>query len=791
MNPLGKEMSETEEAFFEKLRATFRVEAEEHLKMLSNGLFALEKAKDTTSLAFKQQVEAIFREAHSLKGAARSVNLQTIQSICQSLENVLAAWREGRLQGSSELFDTLHSTLDHIQKALENSDYAISSCIEKLENIINNVSKNEGVKGKKDVLIKPEEVADDGMDDKAVAIATSEGDTQSLSPSSSQEVKKEDLEVTNKVDHGKVVSVKAEQGQGADKTIRVSLSKLDKLFQEVEELLMVKLTSQQQLADLGSLLLAVQKNEKELGKLGDKASIEAFSQLVDRQKRGMKAIRDGLTTMVKASTQNVHFVSAMLDTLIDDMKKVLMQPISTLFEAIPRMVRDIARDLGKQVQVVFQGEEIEIDRRILEEIKDPLIHLIRNAIDHGIEKPQERLQKNKAALSTLQISAVQSEGNSVELIVSDDGRGIDLEKLKRSAVKQKIFSEKEVSLMTKEEAIKLMFFTGLSTSPMITELSGRGLGLGIVSDKVDKLGGHISVDFSLDKGTTFKLVLPLTLATFRGIHINVAGEDFIMPTHNVKRVVRLSGDEIKTIENRETVVVDGHCLSYVHLADLLSIDSESNNGAVQGKKGLFALIVKVSEQTMAFGTDNVLEEHEVLVKSLGKQSLCVKNIMAATIMEWGKVIPILNPSDLIRSAIKGNIGTARIRKSTLQENNERKKIILLAEDSITSRVLIQNILESSGYEVITAVDGQEALELLCKRPVDLLLTDVEMPRLDGFALTAKVKEMASLKTMPIIICTSRGSSEDRERGIALGANAYLDKSCFTQGLLLDAIEKLL
>lgn len=771
-------MSEKEEAFFESLRATFRIEAEEHIKAISKGLLSLEEKEKALlpassgvgvsqaekEIEAKHLVETIFREAHSLKGAARSVNEQTIQSVCQSFENVLAAWRAGKLQVSSFLFDTLHAALNMIQQALTTPKGAVGATVAMIKRLEN--------------LVK-------------IQVTDTPKDASFTSPL--ETLPEDPLGEENKAEESLREVDKAEESLGevdkTEKTIRISLSKLDKLFQEVEELLMVKLNTQQQLVDIKKLLSDVRLREKEMKRQLYSGGCEKLAV------EGAKGFKESLNAMVKTCAQNVHFVNAMVDTLLDDMKKILMQPISTMFEAMPLMVREIARNLGKEVQVVFQGGEIEIDRRILEEIKDPLIHLIRNAIDHGIEQPAEREKRNKAALSTLRITVAQSGGNNVEISVADDGGGIDSEKLKKAAVKNKLLSEKEASNMSRDEAIKLMFYTGLSTSPLITELSGRGLGLGIVSEKVDKLGGHVLVDSTLDKGTTFKLILPLTLATFRGIHITVSEEDFIMPTHNVKRVLMVQAAQIKTIENRETIVVDGQCLSYMHLADLLGIDSKESkekNGETKRKKeknSFFVLIVKVSEQLMAFGADQVHEEHEVLVKSLGKQGLRVKNIMAATIMEWGKVISILNPSDLIKSAINSTIG--KTRKSGLQENSGVKKIILLAEDSITTRLLLQNILESSGYEVKVAVDGIEALEVLRSQPVDLLLTDVEMPRLDGFLLTGKVKEMESLKDLPIIICTSRGSREDRERGVALGANAYLDKSCFTQGILLETIKKLL
>lgn len=740
-------MNLKEEAFFAKLLTTFRIEADEHIKALSDGLLALEKGLSEEER--QQTIEKIFREAHSLKGAARSVNQQAIEKICQSLESIFAIWKQEFSPPPPAIFNTLYEAIDILGPAIidppdSNTIYSIT---ERLDTIASGKEKE--------------------------------------TPSSSKPVSSSEFVDT------KPLNTK-------ERSIRISLSKMNQLFQGIEEMLMIKLISQQQILDLKDHFTCLRKQEKEVAQFASEIQTlrqnhqqnpEAAKKIgvfLDRQQEEIKLSKEGLNRLIKNADQNFHFIESIVDTLLEDMKKALMQPINTLFEVFPRMIRDISNQLGKKIKVEFQGGEIEVDRRILEEIKDPLIHLIRNAIDHGIEAPEERKKKNKSVEGTIKVVAAESHGNTVEISVSDDGKGIDGERLKQSAVQQGLIAVKEADGLTEEELIKLAFQSGVSTSPILTELSGRGLGLGIVSEKTDKLGGHVFVETMAGQGATFKIILPLTLATFRGIHITVCGESFYVPTHNVKRVLRVKRQEIKTIESYESIVVENHSLAFVDLADLLGLSRINIEKKVD--ESVFALIISALEKSIAFRVDLVHQEHEILVKSLGKPCVRLRNIMAAAIMESGEVIPILNPADLIHSATNGKISAAH---SIRLKPEAKEKVILLAEDSITTRLLLKNILDSANYKVITAADGLEAWEVLQTHKIDLILTDVEMPRMTGFSLVEKVKAHASLSALPVVICTARGSKEDRERGIDLGASAYIDKSTFTQQGLLGILQKLI
>ncbi|MDQ1238053.1 MAG: two-component system, chemotaxis family, sensor kinase CheA, partial [Thermodesulfobacteriota bacterium] len=467
---------------------------------------------------------------------------------------------------------------------------------------------------------------------------------------------------------------------------------------------------------------------------------------------------------------------------------LLMLPFATVLEPFPKLVRDISRDQGKEVTLILEGQDVEIDRRILEEMKDPLIHLVRNSLDHGIERPDVRARHGKPANANLKIQISQQSSNRIEIVVSDDGAGIDVEKVKKTSVARRILTEKESQSLTDDEALSLIFRSEVSTSDIITDLSGRGLGLAIVQEKVDKLGGHVLVQSTPMVGTSFLISLPLTLATFRGILAECGEHLFVIPTSNVQRVVRIKTETIRKVENRETIVLNGRVLLFVWLTDVLEISREQSDR--NEKELLSAVILSAGQRSVAFGLDRIVSEQEVIVKGLGKQLARVRNIAGATVLSSGEVVPILNVSDLVKSALTKSKSSSRAVLK-VQETTKKSSRVLIAEDSITSRTLLKNILESAGYEVQAVVDGSEAWNALRTQSFDILVSDVQMPKLDGFELTGKIRSDKKLAELPVVLVTSLESVEDREKGIDAGASAYIVKSSFDQSNLLDVVSRLL
>jgi two-component system, chemotaxis family, sensor kinase CheA len=791
-------MINNEAEFLKELLSMFKIEAEEHLKGISSGLLELEKIKDPfqqTSL-----IETIYREAHSLKGAARAVNLNPVETVCQIMESVFSAMKRRLLVLSPEQFDVLHESVDRVGALIESpATTEIGDIMTKLTQLEEQKQSSSGarppaVTDAAPATLPPSLPAVPAPPPAPAAAAKTESAPQPAPPERAAEESPAQAQTVFDKDKALVSD-----------TIRITTSKLDALLLQAEELLASKLVAAQYARDQHELLdfidlwrkewekrepelketrRTVEKQRKEKGEASN-GTLAAFD-FLNWNFGQLKSFEVRAQTQTKIADLNARTLGGMVDNLLLDMKQVLMLPFSTLLKILPKVVRDLSRDQGKDVELIVKGSTIEIDRRILEELKDPFIHLLRNCIDHGIEKPVERQQKKKAPGGFISIIISQSSGNKVDILVADDGRGVDPERVKASAVKNGVIAEAEAKQMSDAEARMLIFQSDVSTSPIITDLSGRGLGLSIVREKVEKLGGTIAFDSEIGKGTTFRIQLPVTLATFRGILVKVNDQTFVVPTVNIERVVRLRIDDIKTMENRECVVLDSRPVSLVHLGDVLDLPRRqirSDSETIQ------ALVLSAGDRRMAFVVHEILSEQEVLVKSLGKQLLRVRNIAGATILGSNKVVPILNVNDLMKSAVKlSQVATKLTRMEAVEVG---KKNILVAEDSITSRTLLKNILESAGYQVKTAVDGMDALTALHSETFDLVVSDIEMPRMNGFDLVSKIRSEKKTEELPVILVTALESREDRERGIDVGANAYIVKRSFDQSNLLDVISKLI
>ena len=775
-------MASKNDEFLKKLLATFRVEADEHLKAMSSGLLELEKT--AAGMQQTELVEKIFREAHSLKGAARAVNLTGIESVCQSLESVFAALKGGQLVVSAPLFDLLHQAVDAAGRLLA-PDGSASGVLQPA--IMELIRRLDGAL--KGPLPDPEMPAPaaPAYDPAPVPVPAAPAEPPAATASRTP------------LPAASLVS----------ETVRVSTAKLDAVMRQVEELLSPRLASGQRARELRETSAALaawkkerariqpalrvvertlERNHRVNGATKEQQELPKLLEYLDGESHHMKTLEDRLASLARSAEHDQRTLAGMTDNLLHDVKEMHLLPFSSLLEIFPRLIRDLAREQAKEVELVVQGGEIEVDRRILEEMKDPLIHILRNCIDHGLEKPAAREQEHKPSRGTITITISQRDSGKVEILVSDDGAGIDAAQVKSAARKLGIVSPEEMDQLGEQEAIALIFRSGISTSPIITEVSGRGLGLAIVREKVERLGGTITLESRHDAGTSLRIVLPLTLATYRGVLVRAGEQLFVIPATTVERVTRVADKDIRTVENRETIPLDGQTVSLVRLSDVL--DMPRRNAAGEPGVNTQAVVLSLGAVRVAFRVDEILGEQEVLVKALGPQLARVRNVAGASVLGTGQVVPVLNVPDLMKSAVKpmtSSLGLVAAEKSAAT----KKQSILVVEDSITARSLLKNILESGGYHVTTAVDGIDAYTTLKTGAFDLVVSDVEMPRMDGFGLTEKVRSDKQLAELPIVLVTALGSREHRERGIDAGANAYIIKSSFDQSNLLEVIARLI
>lgn len=796
-------MDKSEEEFLEKLKATFKLEAAEHIQTISSGLLDLDKGPDPKEKAII--LETIYREAHSLKGAARAVSLRDVEKICQSMETVLSLLKKGEIQPETSILDSVLDSVEAVSKLVSSDEVLpIGDLLQRLASISSGTSPHPNNLSQQHLQtasnIKPSSQTPEAKPVSQAAFQSEEIQEQPIivPPGAAESTSKST--VNQKSDSKRLAQ---------SETIRIKTSKLDSLLYQVEEMVAMKMAANQRVTDLRQVKLSLDSCRKHWSKtypetrvmksflespqnrdaLGSfKSPLAKILDYLDSNEKALRALETRIKALTSMAENDSRQATTMVDDLLDDMKSVLMLPSSTLLEIFPRLVRDLARDQKKTIKLTVEGGNTELDRRILEEMKDPLIHLVRNSVDHGLEDPSVRTRADKTAEGSLSISISQLGAKKAQIIVSDDGQGIDVTRVKQSALAKNLISEQEIRGLTDEEAMSLIFRSEVSTSPIITDLSGRGLGLAIVREKVDKLGGTLQVNSILGSGTTFRIQLPVTLATFRGTLVKVGLELFVIPTTNVLRVGRVKKDLIQTVENRDTIEMNGRVLSLVRLADVLELDSEA--GIDEDPQFVSILVLGASDQQIAFSVNAILNEQEVLVKNLGRQLSRVRNVSAGTVLASGQVALILNVSDLILSAMRmtGPSLVAHTQKSQIEH---ARKSILVVEDSITSRMLLKNILESAGYEVQTAVDGIDAWTTLKTSNFDVVVSDIEMPRMDGFELTSKIRTEEKFRNLPVVIVTSLESREDKERGIDVGANAYIVKSGFEQNNLLSVIKRLI
>jgi two-component system chemotaxis sensor kinase CheA len=765
-------MTRRDDAFLQKLRAAFLAEAREHLQAIASSLEAMERG---ATGARGRALEAAFRHTHSLKGAARAAAYARIEAVCQVIETLFAQRkRNGRPLAAGD-FDALHRAFDLVGRWVEAGSDAGGDA----EGAI------AGLQG--------------SVEGPVEATPTAPATTAPPSRVPAQPQPHNPPTPPAVVGEGPVAAAADDTPVAATDTIRLPMAQVDALLRAAEELLTVRqaadarrddlLRLEEQLEAWNARWRAVQPALRRLrtgrdaagGVAGD--APQRVLEFLEWMFGHAKAVEGRVRAASRAAARDQRDTDRQVDELVEQAKALLMVPFSTLAEQLPRLVRELARDQGKQVELRLAGGGVCVDKRVLEQLKDPLLHLVRNAVDHGIETPARRAAAGKPAIATLRVEARLVPGNKVEVVVADDGAGLDPRRLRKAAADAGVVSADAAGALDDAGAIDLAFRSDVSTSPLITEISGRGLGLAIARENVDRLGGTI-VARNAAPGAEFTITLPQRLATFRGVFVHAGGQDFVLPTVHVERVLRFRAADLKMASGRQTLAVDGTAVAVARLDAMLGLPRASTGPAGHAS----AVLVAAGGERMALAVDDVLGDDEVLARPLQRPLVRVRNIAGATVLASGRIVPILHVADLMKTARRG--ADAGVHDAPPPAPAEVRCRVLVAEDSITSRLLLKGILEAAGHDVRTAADGIEAFTALRSEPFDVLVSDVEMPRLNGFDLTARVRADRTLADLPVILVSALSRREDRERGIDVGANAYITKGGFDQGDLVAAVRRL-
>ncbi len=798
----------------EELRELFQAESEEHLQTLDDGLLRLEAAPDD-----KATLEEVFRAAHSLKGTARMIGVTGVELIAHHMEDELGGVRRGRSALTATHIDRYSIGLTAMRQLVKEATSGTPANVD-VEAVLAQLSgKATGastpvtpeVSAVSPVLASSPTIFSASLDieppiepppsetpieEKPVeSVAVSELQTDANAAESTRESAIEVAETQNVGIQGEMTD--GQRDEFKIQTMRVPPARLDALMTLASELTVTTtrvMRGMTAFEEVGALWEEWNKDMADQRRVAvstvptrDDKQLSAFQ---DREQVRLNRLKVLLEQFKQTTYQDVMRLNLVADELEGGIRNVRLLPLAQMFNLFPRLVRDLARELNKEIHFTIEGGETAADKRILEDLKDPLMHMLRNAIDHGIELPREREQKGKPRVAAIRLRAYQT-ANNVIVELQDDGRGLNLAAIKATALKRRLYSEDELAAMTTEQLQLLIFAPGFSTSALVTDVSGRGVGMDVVRINIERLKGSIRVHSEPDRGTTFTIRLPSTLVTTRVLLVKVGERSYAIPVEWVQTIVRINRAQTFTVEGRQTVVLDNRALPLVGLASLLELP------AATARDDEIYVVLEVGDERFGVQVDGLVDEQEIMLKPLGALLKRVRNVSGVTILGAGEICMVLNAHDLAKTALHHASRPAQLSVSlTMDEaevsnaENEVRKLILLAEDSITTRTQEKRILEGAGYEVVTAVDGADAFRKLPSRDFDAVVSDIEMPNLTGLDLTAKIRENPRYKELPIILVTSLASDDDKRRGIEVGANAYITKGTFEQKVLIDTLRRL-
>ncbi len=782
----------------QEIMEDFLIEAFEMNEQLDQDLVELEHNPEDLDL-----LNRIFRVAHTIKGSSSFLNLNILTHLTHNMEDVLNRARKGEIKITPDIMDVVLRSIDLMKTLLvtirdtgsdtnNGKENEIEEAVKQLQAI---TSQNlEGAKeGTKEAPQKENEKeakkenTEENQENKAKAPTAENASSDNpladepdldYANMSAEEVeaeierllnkrqeadkerraqKKQEAkpkqEVAPKTETHKTETPKAPKTEtkakvkadteenkapsiGVEQTVRVDVRRLDHLMNLIGELV-----------------------------LGKNRLIRIYSDVEERY--------DG-EKFLEELNQVVSSISAVTTDLQLAVMKTRMQPVGKVFNKFPRMVRDLSRELGKSIELIIEGEETELDKSIVEEIGDPLIHIIRNSCDHGIEPLEERRRLNKPETGKVQLSAY-NEGNHIVIKISDDGKGLDPVMLKEKAIEKGVISERDAEGMSDREAFNLIFKPGFSTAKVVSNVSGRGVGMDVVKTNIEKLNGIIEIDSEVGVGTTQKLKIPLTLAIIQALLVGVQEEYYAIPLSSVLETVRISQDEIYTVDGKSVLRLRDEVLSLVRLSDIFKVDA-----ILESNSDVYVVIIGLADQKIGVIVDYLIGQEEVVIKSLGYYLKNTRGIAGATVRGDGKITLIVDVGAMMDMAksIKVNITTLMNEsENTKSKNSPSDYVVLAIDDSSTDRAIIRKCLKPLGITILEAANGLEGLEMLKNgdKTPDAILVDIEMPKMDGYTFASEVRKYNKFKNLPLIAVTSRVTKTDRMRGVESGMTEYITK----------------
>ncbi len=789
----------------QEIMEDFLIEAFEMNEQLDQDLVELEHNPEDLDL-----LNRIFRVAHTIKGSSSFLNLNILTHLTHNMEDVLNRARKGEIKITPDIMDVVLRSIDLMKTLLvtirdtgsdtnNGKENEIEEVVKKLQAI---TSQNlEGAKETSGTKEAPEKEVKKEIKEKAKEEVKANKTPTAENPTSDNPLADEpDLDYANM----SAEEVEAEierllnKRQEADKERRAQKKQEDQAKPK-QEVALAKETPKTETpkTETPKAPKAETKAKAKADTEENKAPSIGVEQTVRVDVRRLDHLMNLIGELVLGKNrliriygdveerydgekfleelnQVVSSISAVTTDLQLAVMKTRMQPVGKVFNKFPRMVRDLSRELGKSIELIIEGEETELDKSIVEEIGDPLIHIIRNSCDHGIEPLEERKRLNKPETGKVQLSAY-NEGNHIVIKISDDGKGLDPVMLKEKAIEKGVISERDAESMSDREAFNLIFKPGFSTAKVVSNVSGRGVGMDVVKTNIEKLNGIIEIDSEVGVGTTQKLKIPLTLAIIQALLVGVQEEYYAIPLSSVLETVRISQDEIYTVDGKSVLRLRDEVLSLVRLSDIFKVDA-----ILESNSDVYVVIIGLADQKIGVIVDYLIGQEEVVIKSLGYYLKNTRGIAGATVRGDGKITLIVDVGAMMDMAksIKVNItNLMNESENTKSKNSPSDYIVLAIDDSSTDRAIIRKCLKPLGITLLEATNGLEGLEMLKNgdKIPDAILVDIEMPKMDGYTFASEVRKYNKFKNLPLIAVTSRVTKTDRMRGVESGMTEYITK----------------